>query len=53
MSDASSFPEEDGDVFTTMLGSTPGLSLWDENMMLKARVGELEEVVEGVLGLVN
>lgn len=53
MSDASSFPEEDGDVFTTILASTPGLSLWDENMMLKARVGELEEVVEGVLGLVN
>lgn len=53
MSDVSNLPTQEDDVFTTMVESGTGLSLWDENMMLKARVGELEEVVEGVLGLVG
>lgn len=55
-SEASSLPEHD-DVFG-VLGSGEGgmglgLSMWEENTRLKARVCELEDVVEGVLGLVE
>lgn len=57
---ASSLPEED-DVFGGLdgrglgmgLGMGMGMSMWEENTRLKARVCELEEVVEGVLGLVE